>query len=228
MEARQRDVCGAVIEIDVYFSTLLSFVLSRETGKEMARLSLGVVDAPRGMPQRRRRRRPTMRPLAALLLLLLLMLTLACSFAAPLDPDDDDDDDANADARALFERSYFQLPAHLRQAARADLGGVEFDRGLYIGEEKNERGEKKTKKTKEKEVDAASSSSSSAAEEKTTATSTSTSSSASAAAATAAAVAAAAAAPFRQAVPPGENVKVMIVQPDAQQMEAIMRGEQVK
>ena len=208
MEARQRDVCGAVIEIDVYFSTLLSFVLSRETGKEMARLSLGVVDAPRGMPQRRRRRRPTMRPLAALLLLLLLMLTLACSFAAPLDPDDDDDDDANADARALFERSYFQLPAHLRQAARADLGGVEFDRGLYIGEEKNERGEKKTKKTK--------------------ATSTSTSSSASAAAATAAAVAAAAAAPFRQAVPPGENVKVMIVQPDAQQMEAIMRGEQVK
>ena len=193
----------------------------------MARLSLGAVVAPRGMLRLRRRRRLTaMQLLAALLLLLLLSIAVASSFASPIDPgdaaDDEDADDIN-NPRALFERSYFQLPAHLREAARADLGGVEFDRGLYSGEEKNKRGDKKKKtktKKKAKEVDAASSTSS--AEEKTTSTSTSSSASSS----SAAAAAAAAAALPRQAA--GEHVKVMIVQPDAQQMEAIMRGEQVK
>ena len=178
----------------------------------MARL-LGAVVAPRG--RMRRRRRLPLRILAAplpLLLLLLLLLAVAPLFASPID-ESADDDDKNANPRNLFERSYFQLPEHLREAARADLGGVEFDRGLYIGgEETRKRGEKK----KEKKGVAAG-----ASAKKTTSTSTSSSSAAAAAASAAAAAAA------RQAAA-GDLVKVMLVQPDAQQMEAIMRGEHVK
>lgn len=159
--------------------------------------------------------------LLAALLLLLLSVAVAPSFASsPIDPAAEDDENAADDIdnpRALFERSYFQLPAHLREAARADLGGVDLDRGLYsVGEEKNKKRKRKTKTKKDKEA------SSSAEEKKTTSTSTSSSSSA----ATAAAAAAAAAFPAQAAA--GDQVKVMIVQPDAQQMEAIMRGEQVK
>ena len=174
---------------------------SRDWEGEMARL-FGTIVAPRG--RMRRRARLPLRTLAALLLLLLLAYA-----AAPIDADDADDKNTadENNPRALFERSYFQLPAqHLREAARADLGGVEFDWRPYSGEEKkNERGETKRDKKRKKGIVSA--------EEKTTSTSTSAS------------AAAAAALPGQAAA---DLVKVMVVQPNAQQMEAIMRGEQVK
>ena len=162
----------------------------------MARLLSGAIVAPRG---RMRRRRSLGIVLAApLLLLLLLLLAVAPFGASPIDENAATDEN-NENPRNRFERSYFQLPAqHLREAARADLGGVEFDGGLYRDGETTTRGERTRKKKK-------------GVEEASSTSSTSSSS------------AAAAAAPHQQ-----DLVKVMLVQPDAQQMEAIMRGEQVK
>jgi hypothetical protein len=167
--------------------------------------------APRGCRQRHRRRLRGRTGVVAAL----LVLSLFAASSSPIDGRDAADADADAaeeneSPRTLFERSYFQLPAHLREAARADLGGVEFDGRLYGSDEK-----KKKEKNGEKKAEA----SASVAAEKTTSTSSTTTSSTSSTSTPAAAAAATA---------PAGHVKVMIVQPDAQQMEAIMRGEQVK
>ena len=159
---------------------------------------------------RRRRRRGTV---GVLIVVAALLLLAVAPDLCKADADGDDDGKTTsdeADPRALFERPSFQLPDHLRAAARADLGGVEFYRQLYEGSSSSEEKRDEGRQEKKKKKRASSSSSTSS----TSSTST---------------AAVPVAVPPVAAAPGGDQlVKVMVVQPDAQQMAAIMRGEQVK